>query len=62
MSDILCTSSVRAIREIEPKLVIATGNIDGMVTELKLTARTEKKVKVKNADAWPAAMEVVALN
>lgn len=62
MADILCTSSVRAIREIEPKLVIATGNIDGMVTDLKLTARTEKKIKIKNADALPAAMEVVALN
>jgi len=62
ISDILCTSSVRAVREIEPKLVIATGNIDGMVTELKLTARTEKKLKVKNADALPATLEVVALN
>ena len=62
MSDILCTSSVRAIREIEPKLVIATGNIDGMVTELKLTARTEKKLKVKNVDALPPTLEVVVLN
>ena len=62
VSDILCTSSVRAIREIEPKLVVAMGNIDGMVTELKLTARTEKKLKVKNADALPTALEVVALN
>lgn len=62
MADILCTSSVRAIREIEPKLVIAMGNIDGMVTELKLAARTEKKLKVKNADALPATLEVVALN
>ena len=62
VSDILCTSSVRAIREIEPKMVIATGNIDGMVTELKLTARTEKKLKVKNADSLPVALEVVALN
>lgn len=62
ISDILCTSSVRAIREIEPKLVIATGNIDGMVSELKLTARTEKKLKVKNADALPLALEVVVLN
>ena len=55
VSDILCTSSVRAIR-------VATGNIDGMVTELKLTARTEKKLKVKNADSLPVALEVVALN
>ena len=62
IADILCTSSVRAVREISPKLVIAMGNVDGMVTELKLTARTEKKLKVKNADALPAAMEVVVLN
>lgn len=62
VADILCTSSVRAVREIEPKLVIAMGNIDGMVTELKLTAKTEKKLKVKNADALPATLEVVALN
>lgn len=62
MADILCTSSVRAVREIEPKLVVAMGNIDGMVTDLKLTARTEKKLKVKNIDALPAALEVVAIN
>ncbi len=62
ISDILCTSSVRAVREIEPKLVIATGNIDGMVSELKLSARTEKKLKVKNADALPMTLEVVSLN
>ncbi len=62
VSDILCTSSVRAVREIEPKLVIVMGNIDGMVTELKLTARTEKKLKVKKADDLPASLEVVALN
>ena len=62
VADVLCTSSVRAIREIEPKVVIATGNIDGMVTELKLTARTEKKYKVKNADALPTTLEVIALN
>ena len=29
VADILCTSSVRAVREIEPKLEIAMGNIDG---------------------------------
>lgn len=61
MSDVLCTSSVRAIREIEPKVVVATGNIDGMVTELKLTARTEKKYKVKNSESLPTTLEVVAL-
>ena len=61
VADILCTSSVRAVRELEPKLVIAMGNIDGMVSELKLTARTEKKLKVKSLDSLPATKEVVVL-
>ena len=62
VSDILCTSSVRTIREIEPKLVIAMGNLDGMVSELKLTARVEKKLKIKNLESLPSTLEVVALN
>lgn len=62
ITDILCTSSTVAIREIEPKVVIATGNIDGMVTELKLTPRAEKKYKLKNRDALPVALEVIALS
>lgn len=61
MSDVLCTSSVRAVREIEPKVVIAMGNVDGMVTDLKLTPRAEKKFKLKNREALPMALEVVAL-
>ena len=62
VADILCTSSVRAVREIEPKLVVSMGNVDGMVSELKLTARTEKKLKVKNLDSLPTTKEVVVLN
>ncbi|MBO7657679.1 hypothetical protein J6S55_03530 [Candidatus Saccharibacteria bacterium] len=62
VADILCTSSVRAVRELEPKLVIAMGNVDGMVTDLKLTARTEKKLKVKSLDSLPATKEVVVLS
>lgn len=62
VSDILCTSSVRAIREIEPKLIISMGNVDGMVSELKLTAKTDKKVKIKNLDSLPTVKEVVVLN
>ena len=62
MIGVLCTSSVRAVREVEPKMVIAMGNVDGMVTELKLSARTEKKLKIKNADALPLALEVVVLS
>ncbi len=37
------------------------GNIDGMVTELKLAARTEKKLKVKSKETLPATLEVVVL-
>ena len=62
VADVLCTSSIRAIREIEPKLIVSMGNVDAMVTELKLTARTEKKLKVKNLDSLPATKEVVVLN
>ena len=62
VSDVLCTSSVRAIREIGPKVVVAMGNVDGMVSELKVTARVEKKYKVKSLDALPMTLEVVAIN
>ena len=62
VADILCTSSVRAIREIEPKLIVSMGNVDGMVSDLKLTARTEKKLKIKSLDSLPVAKEVVVLN
>ncbi|MBR3319523.1 hypothetical protein IKG06_03390 [Candidatus Saccharibacteria bacterium] len=62
VSDVLCTSSVRAIREIGPKVVIAMGNVDGMVSELKVAARTEKKYKIKSLDSLPVTLEVVALN
>ncbi len=62
MPDILCTSSVKAVKELQPKLVVSMGNVDGMVTELKLTARTEKKLKVKRAEDLPASPEVVVLN
>lgn len=62
VSNVLCTSSVRAIREIDPKVVVATGNVDGMVSELKVAARTEKKYKVKSLESLPMALEVVVLN
>lgn len=62
VSDILCTSSVRAVREIEPKLVVSMGNVDAMVSDLKLTARTEKRLKIKGLDSLPATREVVILN
>lgn len=62
ISDILCTSSVKAIKDIGPKLIIATGNIDGMVTELKLATKVEKKIKIKKIEDLPNIQEVVVLN
>lgn len=62
VSDVLCTSSVRAIREIEPKMVIAMGNVDAMVTDLKMTMRMEKKLKIKGLDSLAATKEAVVLN
>jgi hypothetical protein len=62
VADILCTSSVRAIRELEPKLVVAMGNVDGMISELKLSARTEKRLKIKSLDSLPAVKEIVILD
>lgn len=62
VADILCTSNIRSIREIEPKLIVSMGNVDAMVSELKLTARTEKKLKIKNLESLPTTREVVVLN
>ena len=62
VADILCTSNLRSIREIEPKLIVSMGNVDAMVSELKLTARTEKKLKIKNLESLPTTREVVVLN
>ena len=62
IADILCTSSVRAVREIDPKIVISMGNLDGMVSELKVSAKTEKKIKIKNRDSLPTSLEVVVLD
>lgn len=53
---------LRAVREIDPKVVVAMGNIDGMVTELKVPVRTEKKLKVKSLETLPLSLDVVALN
>ena len=62
VADVLCTSSVRAVREIEPKIIVSMGNVDSMVAELKLSARTDKKLKVKGLDSLPTVREIVVLN
>lgn len=59
--DILCTSSLRSVREIAPKLVVATGNAEKMADELKLPLRREKKLKIKNLEALADKGEIVVL-
>lgn len=62
VSDVLCTSSVRAVREIEPKMIIAMGNIEVMVAELKMSVRKEKRLKIKNLDNLAINKEIIVLN
>lgn len=62
VSDVLCTSSVRAVREIEPKMIIAMGNIEVMVAELKMSVRKEKRLKIKNLDNPAINKEIIVLN
>lgn len=62
VSDVLCTSSVRAVREIEPKMIIAMGNIEIMVAELKMSVRKEKRLKIKNLDNLAINKEIIVLN
>lgn len=59
--DVLCTSSVRAVREIAPKVVVATGNAEKMSDELKVNVRTDKKLKIKNSESLMAAQEILVL-
>ncbi len=58
--DILGTSEAKFVSIIEPKIVIPMGNMD--FAEIKATVKTEKKLKIKNASALPAVMEVWKLD
>lgn len=58
--DILGASSAGVVREVEPKIVIPMGNMD--FSELKADVKVEKKLKIKNAAALPAVMEVYRLD
>jgi len=57
--DILGTSTVAAVGVVEPKIVIPMGNVD--FAELKASVKVEKRLKVKNAAALPAIMEIYRL-
>ena len=54
--DILGTSDSKYVSVVEPKIVIPMGNMD--FSEVKASVKTEKKLKIKNANSLPAVMEV----
>lgn len=54
--DILGTSNAKFVPVIEPKIVVPMGNMD--FAEIKATVKTEKKLKIKNANSLPAIMEI----
>jgi hypothetical protein len=59
--DVLVTSSVKAAKEIGPKIVIATENAERFAEELKVELKREKKLKIKNATSLPVALELYEL-
>ena len=54
--DILGTSNAKFVPVIEPKIVVPMGNMD--FAEIKATVKTEKKLKIKNANSLPTIMEI----
>ena len=60
--DILVTSSIKAAKEIGPKIVIATDNAEKFAEELKVELKTEKHLKIKNAASLPATLELYKLS
>jgi hypothetical protein len=58
--DILGTSNPKTVPIVEPKIVIPMGNMD--FAEIKASVKTEKKLKIKNANSLPAVMEVWKLD
>lgn len=54
--DILGTSDAKFVSVIEPKIVIPMGNMD--FAEVKASVKTDKKLKIKNANSLPAVMEI----
>lgn len=59
--DILVTSSVKMAKAVEPKIVIPTENFGDFESELKVEARHERKLKIKDRGSLPVAMEVCQL-
>jgi len=58
--DILGASAVAIIGVMGPKIVIPMGDMD--FAELKASVKVEKSLKVKNAAALPAMMEIYKLD
>jgi hypothetical protein len=59
--DILVTSSVKAAKEVGPKVVIAADQVEKLAEELKVEAKYEKRLKIKSAASLPATLELYKL-
>jgi hypothetical protein len=58
--DILGASSVKAVREVSPRIVIPMGNMD--YAELKADVEVGKKLRVKNEGSLPDVLTVYKLD
>lgn len=54
--DILGTSNPKFVSVVEPKILVPMGNMD--FAEVKASVKTEKKLKIKNANSLPAVLEI----
>jgi hypothetical protein len=59
--DVLVTASVKAVKEVGPKVVVATEQVEKFAEELKVEVKREKKLKIKNAASLPATLELYKL-
>ena len=60
--DILVTSSIKAAKEVGPKIIVAMDNVEKFEEEFKAEVKREKRLKIKNAASLPAALEIYRLS
>jgi len=59
--DILATQSVKAIKEVGPKIAVVTANAKMIADEMHVELKYEKRLKIKSETSLPAALEVYQL-
>jgi len=59
--DVLITSSVKAVKEVSPKIVVVMAGEEKFEEEFKIELKHEKRLKIKNATSLPVALEIYKL-